>query len=103
MAKTYVPEEHQDKILNEIKFKLSGNGIFKNDAMFLTHSGITYDEYSMVLDPERQWEIRHNQAVKTTGDGQQEVPVFAEVSLVDAIPIASVTAVFKVPEQVEVA
>ena len=35
VAKTYVPKEYQDQILNEIKFKLSGNGIFKNKLLVL--------------------------------------------------------------------
>tara|TARA_B100001250_G_scaffold114092_1_gene96547 strand:+ start:1610 stop:4708 length:3099 start_codon:yes stop_codon:yes gene_type:complete len=35
IAKTFVPEEHQNKIVDEIKFRLKGSGIFKNKLMVL--------------------------------------------------------------------
>tara|TARA_X000001036_G_scaffold342041_1_gene321500 strand:+ start:70 stop:1827 length:1758 start_codon:yes stop_codon:yes gene_type:complete len=35
IVKDFVPEEYQDKILNTIKFKLKGNGIFKNKLLVL--------------------------------------------------------------------
>ena len=35
IAKTFVPEEYHNKIVNEIKFKLKGSGIFKNKLMVL--------------------------------------------------------------------
>ncbi|MAW21637.1 MAG: hypothetical protein CMD16_04505 [Flavobacteriales bacterium] len=34
-AKTFVPEEYHNKILDELKFKLKGNGIFKNKLLVL--------------------------------------------------------------------
>jgi len=35
IAKTFVPEEYQDKIVDEIRWKLKGNGIYKNKLMVL--------------------------------------------------------------------
>ena len=35
IAKTFVPEEHQENIVDEIKFRLKGSGIFKNKLMVL--------------------------------------------------------------------
>tara|TARA_B100001758_G_scaffold246820_1_gene262861 strand:+ start:1293 stop:4391 length:3099 start_codon:yes stop_codon:yes gene_type:complete len=35
VAKTFVPEEYHNKILDELKFKLKGNGIFKNKLLVL--------------------------------------------------------------------
>ncbi len=35
VAKTFVPEEYHDKILDEIKFNLKGSGIFKNKLLVL--------------------------------------------------------------------
>ena len=34
-AKTFVPEEYHSKIVNEIQFKLKGNGLYKNKLMVL--------------------------------------------------------------------
>ena len=35
IAKTYVPEEYQNRIVDEVKFKLKGNGVFKNKLLVL--------------------------------------------------------------------
>ncbi len=35
IAKTFVPEEYHDKIVDEVKFKLKGSGIFKNKLLVL--------------------------------------------------------------------
>ena len=35
IAKTFVPEEYQDKIVDEIRWSLKGNGIYKNKLMVL--------------------------------------------------------------------
>ncbi len=35
IAKTFVPEEYQDKIVDEIRWNLKGNGIYKNKLMVL--------------------------------------------------------------------
>ena len=34
-AQAFVPQEHHDKIVDEIKFKLKGSGIFKNKLLVL--------------------------------------------------------------------
>ncbi len=35
IAKTFVPEEYQNRIVDEVKFKLKGNGVFKNKLLVL--------------------------------------------------------------------
>jgi len=35
IAKTYVPEEYQNRIVDEVKFKLKGSGVFKNKLLVL--------------------------------------------------------------------
>jgi tetratricopeptide (TPR) repeat protein len=35
IAKTFVPEEYQNRIIDEVKFKLKGNGVFKNKLLVL--------------------------------------------------------------------
>ena len=35
IAKTFVPEEYQNRIVDQVKFKLKGNGVFKNKLLVL--------------------------------------------------------------------
>ncbi|MDG2263928.1 MAG: tetratricopeptide repeat protein, partial [Flavobacteriales bacterium] len=35
IAKTFVPEEYQNRIVDEVKFKLKGSGVFKNKLLVL--------------------------------------------------------------------
>ena len=35
IAKSFVPEEYQNRIVDEVKFKLKGNGVFKNKLLVL--------------------------------------------------------------------
>ena len=35
VAKTFVPKEYQNRIVDEVKFKLKGNGVFKNKLLVL--------------------------------------------------------------------